>query len=290
MSYEATVIPIMLASPGDVIEERNIAREVIHEWNAINSNSFNVVLLPVGWETHLSPDLWGRGQELINDRILKTCDLLVGIFWTRLGTPTGQAESGTVEEIRQHRDANKPAMVYFSTKPVAPQSIDQYQFDELQNFKSWCKQQGLIESYDNIYDFRDKFRRHLSIILTQNPHVANLLNSRSVNDTQTDVNDASSSRQTTSSFHISEEAVQLLYAATLEKDGVILNVSHMGGKTIQSGDHTFGDPGDRRSIARWENALDQLVNEGLISDRGGKGEVFQVTHDGYGLIEHLNQE
>jgi hypothetical protein len=27
-------------------------------------------------------------QKIINKRILKDADLLVGIFWTRLGTPT----------------------------------------------------------------------------------------------------------------------------------------------------------------------------------------------------------
>ncbi len=52
MPYQATVIPIMIASPGDVLEERNVTRDIIHEWNYVNSISTNAVLLPVGWETH----------------------------------------------------------------------------------------------------------------------------------------------------------------------------------------------------------------------------------------------
>src|SRR5713101_1313849 len=105
MPYQATVLPIMIASPGDVLEAREVAREAIHEWNYVNSYSANAVLMPVGWETHSSPELGERPQELINERLLKDCDLLVGVFWTRLGTPTGKSPSGTVEEIQRHLDS-----------------------------------------------------------------------------------------------------------------------------------------------------------------------------------------
>lgn len=122
------VVPVMIASPGDVSDERNIIREVIHDWNDVNAAMSRTMLAPVGWETHSSPELGARPQELINSRLLRECDLLIGVFWTRLGTPTGKAESGTVEEIREHINAGKPAMIYFSSKPVAPQSIDVAQY------------------------------------------------------------------------------------------------------------------------------------------------------------------
>ena len=120
MPYQATVIPIMIASPGDVYEEREVIREVVHNWNYINSTRTKVILIPAGWKTHTAPELGTRPQELINSRILRDCDLLIGVFWTRLGTPTGKSESGTVEEIEEHIKAGKPAMIYFSSKPAAP--------------------------------------------------------------------------------------------------------------------------------------------------------------------------
>ena len=83
MPYQATVIPVMIASPGDVLEERNVTRDVIHEWNYVNSMSTNAVLMPVGLETHSVPELGTRPQQLINEHVLKDCDLLVGIFWAR---------------------------------------------------------------------------------------------------------------------------------------------------------------------------------------------------------------
>lgn len=52
MAYTATVIPVMIASPGDVTEERRIIREVIHEWNDINSALSKVMLIPVMTPTY----------------------------------------------------------------------------------------------------------------------------------------------------------------------------------------------------------------------------------------------
>ena len=47
--------------------------------------------------THSRPQMGDRPQELINKQLVGHCDLLIGSFWTRLGTPTGRAESGTAE-------------------------------------------------------------------------------------------------------------------------------------------------------------------------------------------------
>jgi hypothetical protein len=40
--------------------------------------------------------------------LVQTSDILVGMFWTKMGTNTGVAESGTVEEIDQFVAAAKP--------------------------------------------------------------------------------------------------------------------------------------------------------------------------------------
>ncbi len=135
MAYQVTVIPIMIASPGNVLEVRNIARDAINDWTYINSLTTGVLLTPVGWETHAAPELGGRPQALIKERVLNNCDLLVAIFWTRLGTPMGDAESGSAEEIQRHIDAGKPAMVYFSSAPVAPQSLNQAEYARLEQFR-----------------------------------------------------------------------------------------------------------------------------------------------------------
>ena len=76
MAYQATVIPVMIASPGDVVEERELIRRVIHDWNDVNAESTHAILTAVGWDTHSSPEIGTRAQELINSRILKNCDFI----------------------------------------------------------------------------------------------------------------------------------------------------------------------------------------------------------------------
>src|SRR5947209_20191450 len=123
MSFEAITYNVMLASPGDVSAERRIAREVLAEWNAVHSATKHLVLLPVGWETHASPTMGMEPQAIINQQILRNADLLIGIFWTRIGTATTAYASGTVEEIEEHMKAGKPTMLYFSDAPVPPHAL-----------------------------------------------------------------------------------------------------------------------------------------------------------------------
>lgn len=102
MSYNAKVFNVMIASPGDVASERAIIRDVIYEWNAVHSLTRNIVLLPIGWESHSSPEMGASAQTIINNQVLDKCDLLIGVFWTRIGTATSEYSSGTVEEIEKH--------------------------------------------------------------------------------------------------------------------------------------------------------------------------------------------
>ncbi len=114
MSFTATVFQLFVASPSDVTEERDIAVSVIQEWNDLRSAQDQLVILPMRWETHSSPEYGTRPQEVINRDIVDKCDLLVGIFWTRLGSPTGVTESGSLEEIERVATNGKPVMLYFS--------------------------------------------------------------------------------------------------------------------------------------------------------------------------------
>ena len=171
MSFDAKVFRVLIASPGDVGEERNVIPEVINEWNAVSAAQAKSILMPVKWESHSAPLLGNRPQAIINEQIVNDCDLLVGVFWTRIGTHTGVSISGTAEEIEQFVALNKPVMLYFSQSPVDPEKIEIDQFTVLRSFKEKMRLKGLTESYSGIPDFRQKFSRQLSInlnsILTQ---------------------------------------------------------------------------------------------------------------------------
>lgn len=278
MSYDAKVYNVMIASPGDVASERAIIRDVIYEWNAVHSQSRNVVLLPIGWETHSSPEMGASAQAIINKQVLDKCDLLVGVFWTRVGTATDDYASGTVEEIELHIDTEKPTMLYFSSQPVAMDTVNLDQVAQLKSFKDSCRDRGLYESYDSHADFRTKFYRQLQLKLNESPLFLS------------DLGEVGSNLIKESKIQIpkiSTEGRSLLKEASLDNHGSILYLRHIGGTDIQTNGKNVISSGKRREVAKWEQALDELVALDLVVERGQKGEFFELTNLGYQIAEMI---
>lgn len=175
MSYESTVYRILIASPSDVDEEREVASRIIQDWNDLHSFNKKIVLLPVKWETHSVPTFGLRPQDAINKQIVDDCDMLIGFFWTKIGTPTGEDISGTVEEIKRVSKAGKPIMLYFSKRGKDPSQIDIKQLDSLIKFKEEVYKVALVENYISIVDFRDKLSRQIEMKIRelQNIKVSN---------------------------------------------------------------------------------------------------------------------
>jgi Domain of unknown function (DUF4062) len=162
MPVETKLYCVLIASPGDVKAEREIIREEIHRWNSMHALDMKMVLQPVGWETDATPDLQERGQAVINRQLVDTCDMLIGVFWTRLGTPTPEADSGTVEEIERSANEGKRCIVYFSDKEVSLSTIDQRQYKRLEKYKQELNRRGLTNSYKTIEEFRERVSRHIT--------------------------------------------------------------------------------------------------------------------------------
>jgi predicted secreted protein len=288
MAYNSKVIEIMIASPSDVERERQITKDIIHEWNNINSRSKNIVLLPTMWETHASPRMGERAQELINNEVLKDCDLLIGIFWTRIGTPTGEFRSGTVEEIEEHVQSGKPAMIYFSSAPVLLDNVNQQQYSQLKLFKDECKGKGLIEEYDSINDFHNKFTRHLSLRLLNDQYLQTLIGEMGNELDQTYHELIGSNLSNDRSIaNLSSEAKELLMEASNSQDGIVWIMYHSTGLHVKTNEKFYGEENNRRSQATWESAVKELADESLLQDRGYKGKFFELTGKGYKVAEVL---
>ena len=276
MGYTANVVKVMIASPSDVAQERRLMRDVIQEWNVIHAEDRNIVLMPVGWETNSSPDMGDRPQAILNKQLLTTCDLLVAVFWARLGTPTGVAASGTVEEINEHLAAGKPVMIYFSSAPVRLDSVNAEQYERLRTFKEELRQKGLIDEYEDLAEFREKFARHLAQTIIQ----------QFTNDEYNGEVDQGPRRKPRPA--LSESARNLLLEATQDHQGVIMRLDYADGThVVQTNSRDFLESGDARSVAQWRGAVDELHDLGLVEDRSGKGEVFFVTDAGYRVGDFL---
>ncbi len=165
MSYKSTVYRILIASPSDVAEEREITSRIIQNWNDVNSYSKKIVLLPIKWETHSSPSYDVRPQEAINKQLVDSVDLVIGLFWAKIGSDTGTEISGTIEEIKRAASNGKDVMIYFSKRGIDPSQIDLEQLKALNDFKKEVFKNALVESFESTVDFRDKLSRHLSLRL-----------------------------------------------------------------------------------------------------------------------------
>ncbi len=103
------ILRIVLSSPADVQEEHRIMEDVIEELNRGVADDRGLRLELSRWETDAYPGFHSDGPQGLIDPVLKIeeCDILLGIFWKRFGTPTGDARSGTEHEIR-HAIQSRP--------------------------------------------------------------------------------------------------------------------------------------------------------------------------------------
>ncbi|MGC1870766.1 MAG: hypothetical protein WA700_07385 [Acidobacteriaceae bacterium] len=163
MSFKANVLKVMIASPDEVSEERKIVTGAIYRWNDANASVRQLVLLPIKWEAHSTPQLGVPAHTVINRQLLDDADFVIGIFGTPVGTPTQEYIGGTVEEIKKHVAAGKTAKVYFSEVPSVQKRVDQNQHALVQKFREELSSSGLYAIYESMEQFRDDFEHHLAI-------------------------------------------------------------------------------------------------------------------------------
>jgi len=284
MSYQADVYQVIIVSPGDVPNERQLAREIVFEWNDINSYDKKICLLPVGWEHNSSPEMGERPQEIINKQILENSDLLIGIFWTRIGSPTGVSISGSVEEIGKHVDSGKPAMLYFSNTPVGPDIIDPKQYKELKRFKVECQKKGLVETFSSIDDLRTKFTRQLSQKIIQHKYFQK-------NEKRTEENyiEENNDVDIIEALKLSDEEKELIVECSNDPSGHVMKISFIGGFKIQANRKILNNDNTPRTRAIWQEAIENLIEKSILSAKGFKGEIFELTAFGYEVADKLKE-
>jgi hypothetical protein len=158
MAFQAHVLKVLIASPGDTAVERDAVDASIHGWNASRAEVVQTVLMPWRWERHAVPVLGQSAQSVINSQAVDQADIVVALFDSRLGEATQVALSGTVEEIERAHAAGKPVHVYFSTAPL-PRDVDVEQFARLQDFRADLEKIGLLGAYASPEDLAYQVRQ-----------------------------------------------------------------------------------------------------------------------------------
>lgn len=174
MARTESVLTIFLASPGDVHEERNRLEDAITDWNRSWARNLGIRLELLRWEQDAYPNIGEDAQDVINGQIPQDYDLFIGLMWSRFGTPTIRAGSGTEEEFQRALARFKASpkdvsiLFYFKDTPIPPSKLDPTQLQKLQDFKESLKRQGVL-----FWDFSgsDQFEKLVSMHITK--HVQN---------------------------------------------------------------------------------------------------------------------
>ena len=156
-----------MISPSDVAEEREALSGLIARWNAQIGVGLNARLELVKWESHATPQMGAAPQDLLNEQIVQDCDLGVAVFRSRLGTPTEHHESGSVEEVYRLVGEGKRVLVYFSNEPIPQEALRDDQFSKLQALRERFQKDGLLFTFNDTADLREKVQLHLTNVITQ---------------------------------------------------------------------------------------------------------------------------
>jgi hypothetical protein len=166
------VVKAFVASPADVTDERQILEETIRELNTAWSRNLKLRLELIRWETDVTPGIGAYPQDVINQQVADDYDIFIGILWTRIGSRTPVAQSGTLEEFeralaRYRREATSiEIMFYFKTAPISPSEIDIEQFAKLTQFKKDLGEEGaLYRNFTSRDEFAHLMRLHLSRVV-----------------------------------------------------------------------------------------------------------------------------
>lgn len=88
---------------------------------------------------------------------------------------------------------------------------------------------------------------------------------------------------------LSKEAQILLKECAADPSGLVLFERYGAGVDLHTnGVSLLTDKADHRALALWESALRELVDRGLLIARGERGEIFEITKQGYDAAKRID--
>ena len=161
---QLTLVKLVFCGPSDVEKEIIIGKEIVDQWNQRHGEARGLWIKHHHWKTDTYPDLSDRAQNIPNRQLIDKSKILVAVFWSRFGTPTGVADSGTQEEILRAANLGRKVMVYFSDLEQ-PSNADNRQLDLLWQFRQSLRPRSICWPFSSRDAFRRLFENHLALAL-----------------------------------------------------------------------------------------------------------------------------
>lgn len=268
--FAANTYKIMIGCPGDIKEEIDMAMKVINHWTILHAEQHSTVLLPIHWATSSYPEHGAHPQTLLNGQLASKSDMLIGIFGAKVGTPTDEAQSGTIEEIEEHVKSGKPVMLFFRKQNDT--STPASEIEKLQTFKSSVKDQCLYREYDSPSTFEATFTDALELFLANNW-----------------LSEPKPKGVSQGSIELSDEEIDVLRSWVASDEPDAHAARYMGGTMFVLGSLSY-DVTDGRELVQWQEFFNKLERAGFIEqyrkNRQGNP-VYQLRTPAYNYIDNL---
>jgi hypothetical protein len=169
MVISVKIVRVFVGSPSELSEERVRLDEVVREVNLLAGVTLGLRLELVKWERDTYPGIGAEPQNVIDEQIGDTYDIFMGMLWTKFGTPTHDADSGTEHEfqrayLRHKKDPDKlKIMFYFKDGQISPSQLNAEQLLKVEQFKKKLGESGLLYwTYKTTDEFANLTRIHLT--------------------------------------------------------------------------------------------------------------------------------
>lgn len=270
MPTVANVYRVLIASPGDIDHRSEIASAVTN-WTVIHGLVNGTAAIPIRWEHHATGYYGKRPQGQINEQLVREADVVVACFWTRLGTPTGEAESGTVEEIELAQTLGKPVVVYVCEAPYQS-SVDAGELARLKEYLRSLRPMAITTPYKTPSDLTNNLTRDLSKLIPTPKSPQGRL---------------ASSENSETTVELGRIEKELLVEAAQTKSGEILLYDRGGKFFLRGGRLSEMTQGlSAKEAAIWREALQLLIASGMI-ERVNNSPTHRLTAKGNREVESL---
>ena len=192
MPQPVLLLKVFLASPNDVVNEREAVRQMLNSLNKALAIPNGLYIEVVGWETDLKAGV-GDPQDLINPMV-READLFLGILGNRFGTETAHAGSGTQEEFcvgcEAYDDGKLDDMkLYFRARMEVGSDIDEREAQKILSWKQKIKQEKKLYCYEyySIEDLINRIRSDLTSWIDSWREIVSIYNPRMMYRSSVDI-------------------------------------------------------------------------------------------------------
>ena len=166
MAKQFTHYDIVISCPSDMVEERLTVQEAVDVINEQDAYYRGIHFDIRYWDKDV---LFSSGdpQIIINNTLIREADIIVALFWRKLGTPTERAKSGTIEEIEMMIKEGKQVFVCFDERDIVIHNTNSdVEIQELLKVREFKKNyKGLYIEFRSREELIEKLQNQLRLYM-----------------------------------------------------------------------------------------------------------------------------